>query len=221
MQKKFYLIILMAIVLSSCAHIGTIKSDINQPEFQAENLPIRELRVWVYYEDYCQINKLSDLMEAQVGIRLNMTKYTPVEWESIGLLSRIEQMYDINNSTDFDIAIGFGHLTGPEAFMMLLGMPMAFGMIDDTYRRFITLKTMETEITLHEIYHSVILNHAHSLTGVMPALDFKIFPGLPSLNMGNYLTKADREEVLRNKWRDFSTKVLISEEYQRDIVGSK
>ena len=80
-------------------------------------------------------------MEAQVGIRLNMTKYTPVEWESIGLLSRIEQMYDINNSTDFDIAIGFGHLTGPEAFMMLLGMPMAFGMIDDTYRRFITLKT--------------------------------------------------------------------------------
>ena len=231
MQKKFYLVILMSLVLYSCAHIGTVESDLHKPDFFLENQPIREVKVWVWYSGYdpnkivAHIEQVSKLTEEQVGIRLAVVNTISTEWKSDQLIRRINKMYNETYGNykwnKFDIAMGFGFFAWHEVPLMLLGMPVACGMIDDTYRRFIALKTIGTETTLHEVFHSLIFNHGHSFTGVMPALNFQIFPGSGSLNMGNYLTKADREEVLRNKWRDFSSKALLLEKYQKDMVSSK
>jgi hypothetical protein len=80
---------------------------------------------------------------------------------------------------------------------MAVGFPVYGGWIDDTERRLIWLYNPDSRTLAHEIGHAFIFSHDHSATGLM---SFMTLPGMGSTQ----LSERDRDEMLKNKWRDFS-----------------
>jgi len=80
-------------------------------------------------------------------------------------------------------------------------IPTWEGVIDNTWRRYITLRTTDPWVVLHEIFHAFILEYDHSMCGIMAPVQLKILPGVGIKS--RYLSQADRREVLKNKFRVF------------------
>ncbi|MEK7118530.1 MAG: hypothetical protein AAB869_02860, partial [Patescibacteria group bacterium] len=110
------------------------------------------------------------------------------------------EFQELTNDYDatFDIAIGFGQ--------QLPWQPRtkSSALNEDTYRRFILSTSTHPWILAHEIGHSFIFCHVHSASGLMQA-DWPVSIGV----LDYTLTKKDREEALRNKWRKFGDRVII------------
>jgi len=71
---------------------------------------------------------------------------------------------------------------------------------------------------MHEICHAFVYTKAHSMHGVLTAASIKI-PLLAAIfNLPEYVSREDRREILRNKWRGFNVKPEIPEALQADPV---
>ncbi|OGP55324.1 MAG: hypothetical protein A2162_08500 [Deltaproteobacteria bacterium RBG_13_52_11b] len=71
---------------------------------------------------------------------------------------------------------------------------------------------------MHETCHAFVYTKAHSMHGVLTAASIKI-PLLAAIfNLPEYVSREDRREILRNKWRDFIVKPEIPEALQADPV---
>jgi len=215
LAKVLFLLLLAG--LSSCASYGTIKSQINDPEFQKENLPIRQLRVVaVVFDGRTEaelrelIQQTSDNLITQTGLGLNI-----VSMNDAGILESRNHNKALNemlrktrhiSSEDYDIMIGLAPVPAKDVFIAALSVfvpiPSWMGVIDNAHRRFILLKRNDVYVLSHEILHAFIFSKDHG-GGVMAAAQIEILPFMHAINRTLYLSPEDRKEVLRNKFRNF------------------
>ena len=200
------------VLLSSCS-MGTVKPFLKDREFQAENLPVRTLRTLVLTDgtqDKSKIAKFigecSQLVEEQVGIRLEIIDWKSIDWKT--KLSTVTMLKNIANETSddrgrFDIAIAFTGLSlfGDGVLGVFGGTWL--GVIDDTYRRFIIVKLLDPYVLIHELFHAFIFSEAHSMQCIMTTGFYPIGKNCLWLGM------QDRMEVLRNKQRAFNIKPRV------------
>jgi len=225
MRKTILLILL--IFLAGCAHVGTVKSRLNDQTFQAENLPYRDLSVFVISDGSwskesigAAISDASNSMAEQVGIRLRMNGWIDRALPSFSPTQGLQSVAEIiaEDHPKYDMVIGF---SSRGVFSHLLEMVSWFtwlGAIDDNYRKFIIIKFLDERVLIHEICHAFVFSKNHGIRGVLTAVPFKI-PLLPALfNLPKYVSKEDRQEILSNKWRDFNEKPVIPEELQIDRI---
>jgi len=201
---------LFAIFLLSSCSAGTVKPFLKDPEFQAENLPVRTLRTLVLTDgthDQSKIVKFieqsSQLVEEQVGIRLEIVDLKTIDWKTKS--TTVRMLKNIANETSeerdqFDIAVAFTGLRVVADGVLGLFAGTWVGVIDDTYRRFIIVKVLDPYVLMHELFHAFIFSEAHSMQCIMTTGFYPI--GHKCVWLGN----KDRMEVLKNKQRDFSKK---------------
>lgn len=116
-----------------------------------------------------------------------------------------------DRAKNFDIVIYFHNFPAYEKLTMFF-IPTYVGLIDDTYRRYIVIKTNDKFILAHEIMHAFIFNNVHGKCLMQGGL-YPIGKGCVWLGRGNW------EEAMGNKWRNFSERPQIPEEYQPDKIA--
>jgi hypothetical protein len=204
-------------LLPSCS-IGTVKPFLKDPEFQAQNLPVRVLRIFVLTDsthDKSKITKFIDqcshVIEEQVGIRLEIVEWKNIDWNDTDWKSKLLTVRILKNIANrtrndrgrFDIAIAFTGLSlFGDGVLGLFGGTW-LGVIDDTYRRYIVVKLLDPYVLIHELFHAFIFSEAHSMTCIMATGFYPL--GRHCLWLGN----KDRVEVLKNKQRDFNIKLNV------------
>ena len=212
--------LLFFVIIYGCGSIDTIKSQINDPVFQQENLPVRILKVAIATDnsrEEPEINSLlqetSNSLREQLGIELNRVMTKSIKWSirtPEGMVEDMRKNFSTPEKYQFDIAIAPTTFTSLDKGLQLLGLffpvPTWYGCIDDTYRRYIVIKTLDKVDLLHEIFHAFILSEDHG-DGVMNSTQLQIVPGIP-LNKTEYLTSKHRKEALKNKRRNFNRKVV-------------
>lgn len=216
--KKIFPLVLFLFLLFGC--LNTVEDMVRDPNFISSNHPVRFVKAIIVTEDdpdkeeiSSWLNGCSQCIKEQVGIEIipyiwtKEEKLPPVNSRSKRLtaLYRIAKKY-----SDWDIVIDVSEWSALDYIGHILFFNTTEGYVDDCFRRIVVLKTRNCQIFVHEIFHLFIFSHNHS-GGVMSAFKFKIFPFTPTLNSTTYLTKEDREEALKNKWRDFNQKPLIAE----------
>jgi hypothetical protein len=220
---QMILLLCIAVFLSSCSW-GTVKPFLKSPEYQSENLPVRTLRILAMTDGtYTQpqitqsISKCSQILEEQVGMRFEI-----VDWKEIKLNSGLPRVRilkkvakeSLSDKNSFDIVIAFTgfKFLGKDGIMLALFGTAWFGLIDDTYRRYIIVKLLDPYVILHEVFHAFIFSVEHSMKGIMTTGFYPI--GRNCLWLGI----EDRKEVLKNKQRDFNKKVHPSPEGGLDFI---
>lgn len=229
--NKFHFIIIFFLIVLLCSCSRTVKNLIHTPGFMLQNQPKRVLEVMIVTEKNPDINEItqwlntcSQAIDEQVGIALKPTHFIQVQSlpSANDISGRLSALYSIGkNLNDWDIMI---NLTGYEVTDIILGVmnlffpvPMIEGYIDDNYRRIIVLKSKDYRTFVHEFFHAFILSHEHS-DGVMAGLTLQLLPFTPPLNGTIYLSEADRDEVLKNKWRHFREKTQLSLKAPVDLI---
>jgi hypothetical protein len=225
-MKKIILMILL-ISLVGCAYNGTVKSQLNDNGFQKENLPFRTLSVCVISEGSwpkerieTTLSDLSNLMAEQVGIQLRVDRWIDHPVPSFVPTQGLQNLVEIigKEHQNYDLVIGFSSRGLASNLIEMASWTAWLGAIDDSYRKFIIIKFLDERVIEHEICHAFVFDRRHSVNGVLSAAIFKL-PLAPFLfNMPRYVSMEDRQEILRNKWRDFNKKPVIPEKYQADTV---
>ncbi len=220
-MKKIIVALIMLLLFCSCAHIGTVRTDVSKPFFREQCQPTRVVNCMIFSDGTwsnerikVEMKKASDSFEKQVGIRLEILEVRGKKFISAGWVNTLKEMQDAMKRaerTSFDMAIAFVSFDLIQATgFHALGLGY-MACIDDTYRRYVVIKHLDYRIILHEVSHAFVLDHAHSSTGSLASFPVKL-PILPHVfNMTEWLTPSDREEVLKNKWRHFSQQV--------DLIG--
>lgn len=138
------------------------------------------------------IAECSAILESQVGIRLQSVGSQQVEWvdernSTDRMLTRIAKE-TWEKADNFDMAIGFVHFNDG----------LIIGRIDGVFWRFIVVKELEPNLLLHEILHAFLPGKDHAKEWLMQS----VRP--PYGRAWYWLTPDERNEVLKNKWRDFN-----------------
>ncbi len=211
------LLILLVIPIIGCSAI---------PDFKGE---IRLLRIVLIHNDDVDIGsglgmigEASVLTEQEVGIKYVIVKLIMLgddsEYGNLNpgdhppALRQLRSLCLIHGlkDRDYDIVIGFNN----DTFLLKhlsWAMQKRFGVIDDDYRRYIVLYHPTVRVIRHEVYHAFILSKGHTS---------KLMGSLSVLNpMGSMLNSEDKQQVLANKWRDFSKRVYLSPRYRKDRLS--
>ncbi|MHC1729905.1 MAG: hypothetical protein AB9866_28550 [Syntrophobacteraceae bacterium] len=223
-ELKIYLVALVALCSLSISGCATVSTEINNPGFISENQPMRELSVLVANDGSFEgmridelISKVSESLEGQVGIRLKVVEHTQITWDKRAPIPMLERLFEKTGNRDADLVIGFGSKSGAELVTSgLLGGWQA--VIDDTYRRYIVMTRLDVHTLTHEVCHAFIPSHAHSGSGLMQAVTIEIVPGVP-LYRSQYLSPQDRQEILKNKWRNFAEVQPVAPEERQHTLN--
>ena len=168
--------------------------------FQEMNLPLRTLRVavvtnaWVS-DEHIRVNfaDASALLEEQVGVRLKVVRIFHDSTQTTRSLLRLQRFLRgfRKNNPDFDIiaAVSLPASDDEETPCELGIFCSSIAMINEG--RNIVFLALYKETIAHEIGHA-FLGNCHSPRGIMRPT--------PS---DRYFSIADREKILRNKWKDF------------------
>ena len=216
---KRLILFLPIMLLCSCA-VGTVKPHLGEPAFQAANQPTRTLSILVATDDSFSreaiqniISRTSQSLSEQTGIALKVTSWQPIAWKtSRDRVKMLNQLIAKVWGKPYDLAVGFYDPNFGETILdnllQTVMVPTWEGVIDDTYRRYIVVKTGNYKVLEHEICHAFILEHAHSDVGLMTGLRLKLLPFTPVLDT-QYLGPEDRELVLKHKWRQFGDRQVV------------
>ena len=225
MKKLFLLIFLVSFV--GCSHMGTVKYQLKDQTFQAENLPYRVLSVFVISDGSwpeasirTTISNVSNLTMGQVGIRLRIDAWMNHPLPSFTPTEGLQNMVQVigKDHENYDFLIGFSSRSVASHLIEVAFWFAWLGAIDDLYRKFIIIKFLDEGVLLHEICHAFVFTRDHGISGVLTAVPIKI-PLVPIIfNLPEYVSKEDRREMLLNKWRDFNEKPPIPEPYQMDKI---
>ena len=205
-------------MLLSCA---TVKTQLDDPVFSSQNAPQRTLKIIIASEEGYKkekteqfISQCSHLLDRQVGLKLAIVQYVPIQWKERNIGSMFATLKKATDKYDFDIAVGLVNRK-PVEFLARNMIGDWDGCIDDTFRRYILIKQLDKRTLLHEIAHAFIFSHTHSHSGLMAPMSIQLFPFIPLKLESLYLTSEDRNEVLANKWRNFADiPELDSKEHQ-------
>ncbi len=155
------------------------------------------------------MDECSQLLVQQTGIEISVTRYATISWKSTDRADVLQQVADTmkNVSYPYDMAIAFA----PMSFAQRLSFA-AFGgwegVIDDVYRRYIVLRVIDSNVLMHELVHGFLLSTTHT-HGLMSAAKICLIPGIACIPRSMYLDREGRDELLRNKWRNFSSEVHL------------
>lgn len=223
-MKKTLVICSLVVLLAGCLPFtnmpGTVKGHIDNPEFQAQNQPYRGLKVLLYVPSgnseleakaMGTLQEVSDLFLKQTGIYFQTIEVRYLDSTPFGFreMLRLGPRLTEKEWYKFDIAIFI--VEGIKSVDLLAPIGMIwFGVIEDTYRRFIYIRSVATWVIAHELGHAFILDHGHS-TCLMAS-------GLFVMPYCHYFTMEDWKEIQRNKWRDFSVRPDIPPEYVSDRI---
>jgi hypothetical protein len=202
-KAKKITLLLLAVCLLGCA-AGSVKPLLDQPEFKAENQPVRTLRVLLITDDSYRKDEIekwmarcSDLVEVQVGIRLEIVGWQRITWEK-----------ELNDIFRTHIRMAAETWTGRETFDVAVapvrfvhrmgGGKLLLGAVDAFFWRYIFVREPDPNILLHELFHAFLLVTDHSDDWVMRA------ERSPYGVEWYWLTPEQRKVILRNKWRDFN-----------------
>ncbi|MCR4290293.1 MAG: hypothetical protein NUV86_08565 [Candidatus Scalindua sp.] len=196
------------VIITGCTET-TVKSQLNILAFQEENLPIRTLRLGVFLDSTYSgeeiahlVDEASTALEEQLGIHLEIVYNRPINLEERECDLMLDELQDsaLRVPDSVDVAVAFVSFKIPGSLFMWKGV------IDDSYRRYIILRGSTKEL-VHEIGHCFILSHSHSSNGVMKSAPSTI-----------YFSPADREEILKNKWRNFNEKPDLDERDEINLL---
>jgi tetratricopeptide (TPR) repeat protein len=197
-------VLLLSLVCLLGCYAGSVKPLLDRPEFKSENEPIRTLRVLLITDDSYRreeiekfVSKCSNLVEMQVGIRLEIIDWFQIKWGD-ELEDIIKMEIRIAGDTwskrsEFDIALTFFYFVHPIA-----GDKLPLGAIDTFFWRYLFIRELDPYILLHELFHAFLLQERHSKDWVMR------HARPPYGNEWYWLTPDDRKKVLHTKWRDFN-----------------
>ncbi len=228
MNKKIYLaLVIVPLMLTACG-IGTVKWSIKNPEFQKENVPIRNIRLAVFTDDsYSEkvikdtIEDVSDSLREEVGITLSISLWQPIKLESKNVIRVFEVAHhELSDIPGWDICVTITSYS-PGEFLLAQTVGGVMAVTDDYYRRYIVVKELSSHILKHEICHCFVFAHGHSLTGIEMPMMLRLLPLTPAFAMGgDSLTPGMRKEFLHNKWRDFNGGPVIAKNQQKDVPKS-
>lgn len=182
----------------------TVEREVNDQEFQKQNLPIRTLRAVVYIEEDASEETIRDaildasqLLERQVGVVLAVVEVKKIKWlaPSFGGVNRdLSELRNQHPQADILIGVVFSFTDFLEACDH--GDPRNC-VVGETHEwRNIVLHSLTREVIAHEIGHTLLWRKwLHSPGGLMTLM-----------HENPYLSIADRERILRLKWRDYHKK---------------
>jgi len=222
------LVFLAIVILSSTGcGVGTVAWSLKNPEFQAENQPIRVVRLVVLSDgsnDKVGVERIieivSDDLTQEVGIRLEVIKWIESRWESTSRFKILQEMKENQEikSTLWDIAIA---PTRNDSLSVILAQTLGgvLAVTDDFYRRYIITYELSPHILKHELIHCFVFKDGHALSGIEFPVMIRLLPFTPTIAIGgSSLTPGMREEVLANKWRNFEERPEgIPKKNQKDI----
>ena len=216
MKRLFLLAPLL--LFFGCA-TGTVKPQLQNPAFQAANQPIRTLSLIVASDNSFSrrdirtlIARASQSLTEQTGIALVIKSWQPVTWKtSRDRVKMLNQLVQAVWGKEYDLAVGFHRQGFGEAvldnLLQTCMVPTWQGVIDDTFRRYIVIKSDNFQVLEHELCHAFIWEHAHSGSGLMAGMRVKLLPFTPALG-SSYLSPQDRQLVLQHKWRKFNDRQI-------------
>lgn len=226
-MKKIMLLALAIMGLSGCSLIssfGTVKGDLNKPEFQARLQPMREIRFLIMSPDGQPdepmeklIERTSPIFEEEFGIKFRIVGYRKYDKPGTSIVPRpakmLQAMYEATKGDpkSFDIAVSGQGACLLDFVSLIIPLPTYLAVIDDRYRRFIVVRVYDKFILGHEVAHAFVFNTTHGscLLGGM------FYPAGSSCY---WLSKDVWEEAMSNKFRDFSVKPDIPEENISDDI---
>lgn len=197
-------VFLFVVSLFGCAG-ETVKEGLNSPKFQAENLPIRTVRVLVVGDDpeiietqVEDIKNASALLEPQVGIVFQVigTRLLPhgESFENdvalaVGHLENFLKNEHLIEGKDFDIVVGAKESSAGLLSLQWLGIPIYNwqGVNDprDGCWCHIVIKRRDVHTMAHEFMHAFVQfqfdpknNQGHDTNGLMSFMEFSILPGI-------------------------------------------
>ena len=211
------LFLLFLFLLCSCSSTASVVSSGHVQALQQRSLPVRHVSVAVLSPDPRHFGDLTELLgEAsrqlfeQTGIALHVNSYQVMSWQSSDRAEMLQQVADRmkNSAGAYDMTLAYAPMS--------IGQLLSFstfggweGVIDDVYRRHIVLRTKDSRILLHELVHAFLFSETHT-DGLMAAARICLIPGFACLNGSSHLSARDRDEILQNKWRNFSSKVHVA-----------
>ncbi len=210
MRKKQIISSIFGIfLLIGCVFGGkTVKCFLNDADFQKENLPIRTLYLAIATDGSCSDEKImkliknsSDLMKIQTGIELKIKAIMPIAWTNQKTIE--EMLYFLKAAAekwtfDFDMAIGITALPESEN-------DTCMGITNTSNTsRIVIIRSLQSNILMHEIFHSINMSARHSGGGLMKSwLLLEVNPDELPRDEDIYLSPEDRKTILQNKWRRF------------------
>ncbi len=219
--------VILALLLTGCG-IGTVKWSIKNPEFQEENLPIRDVRLAILtdssYSDKIikdTVGEVSESLKEEVGVTLSISMWQSVKLESKKATEVMEvASQQLRNIPGWDICVVVTSYSAGQ-FLLAETVGAVMAVTDDYYRRYIITKEMSFHILKHEICHCFVFAHEHSLTGIEMPMMLRLLPFTPSVSVGgSSLTPEMRKDFLKNKWRDFNDGPVIAKNQQKDVPES-
>ena len=215
-RNAHYLVIFFSVLLCGCGITRSIEYSAHDQTSQQHNMPVRQVAVVVLVPDDRHLTELgkiidecSQLLFQQTGIRIFVKNYQTISWKSSDRAGMLQQVSDSMKafSDPYDMAVAFA----PMSFPQLLSFA-AFGgwegVIDDVYRRYIVLRTIDSNVLLHELVHGFLFSNTHT-HGLMSATRICLVPGIACFHRSMDLDREDREEVMRKKWRNFSSEIHL------------
>jgi hypothetical protein len=227
MKKLIIAMLLPTVILLTGCGIGTVAWSLKDPEFQAENQPIRTVKLVILSDGSNNkagvesiIESVSDDLTQEVGIRLEIIKWIETRWESksrFKILPEMKENQEIK-SIDWDIAIAPTR-NDPMSVFLTQTFWGILAVVDDFYRRYIISYELSLHILKHELIHCFTFKDGHSLSGIEFPVMLRLLPFTPTIPIaGSSLTFRMRKEVLANKWRNFEELPMgIPKRHQKDI----
>ncbi len=220
-MNQVFLLILFFIFLSGCAS-GTVRDRTGDTDFQKENQPIRIVRVALVARNKDRLKQgieavrsVSDLIETQVGIRLEVINGLIRErgfgTDRIDALNELVQTCEtagLRHGEHFDIAVGISNYSFKDTLSKMSPIPLFVwdGVIDgNVCRCYHVIKTLNLRVLAHEIMHAFVLDFEHDKAGLMAGVRIELIPGVTPWEKDRlYLSPKARASALKYKWRDFS-----------------
>jgi hypothetical protein len=229
-MRKLLLFIMLLVCLSGCSLIGsfgTVKSDLDKPEFQAKLQPERVIRFLILSPDGSKdegmerlIERTSPIFEEQFGIRFKIVGYREYKKPGTAIVPRPDRMLAAmysatkNDPKSFDIAITGQGACALDFASLIIPVPTYLALIDDRYRRYVIVRAYDKWALAHEVAHAFVFNRVHGQC----LLGTGFYPAGSSCY---WLDKETWEEAMSNKFRDFSVKPNIPKENVSDDIEEK
>jgi hypothetical protein len=202
--------VIAAGALAGCVQMMTVQHRLNDGVFQAENQPVRTVRVGVLTdgarapeEVHSVVREASMRSEEQFGIRFEVVSIGSIRFMSRDKAGMLHELFgSAGTAPEADIVLG---VTAFEPSESRPGVEQEIGfngVIDGVYWRYIVVKNLRADTVLHEFIHAMTASPRHSDWGIMAERWAEILPGV-SLRNNMYATEEERASILRNKWTDF------------------
>ncbi len=182
---KMAFVLAIVVILAGCG--GTVKSLLKNPEFQAENQPVRILEIVVATDGSHSkeeverfVNQESDFWFRQTGIRFQIKYFLPDTIPEGSTLEELERLDSAiwSKRKEIDFAVDFTRQT-------LLSVGRC-----DFRTNCIVVRGLDKFLFLHEVGH--LFGLGHSSSGLMFFMPMTV-----------YLSEKDRTWVMERKWKNF------------------